>query len=196
VIPDIYSQLEIPEHDRVTSIKKEEAEFLYEFIQSHTLTKTIEVGFAYGCSTAYIMQATGRPHVAIDPYFEAYGNGLGPKNIEKLGLQSRLIHIQEISHAALPRLLREKQSFDFAFIDGGHKFDEIFIDWYYLDLLLDKQGYIAFHDTWMRSTQMVNAFIRANRKDYREEPSPVENISMFQKIGADERKWDHFVEFC
>ncbi len=52
-----------------------------------------------------------------------------------------------------------------------------------------------FHDTWMRSTQTVVAFIRKNRPEYRELESSVENMAAFQKIGKDKRSCDHFIEF-
>ncbi|MGF1559026.1 MAG: hypothetical protein ACFCUL_08055, partial [Flavobacteriaceae bacterium] len=60
------------------------------------------------------------------------------------------------------QLLLEELRIDFAFIDGGHKFDDIFIDFYYIDLLLNIEGYVLFHDSWMRSTQHVISWIKNN----------------------------------
>ena len=191
---NIYEKLEIPEDDRSTSISKEQAEFIFQFLKDKKLSHTLEIGFAYGCSTAYIISATRSAHIAIDPYEESYRN-LGIKNIKNLGLIRYLIHKKEISHLVLPALLKEGIKIDFAFIDGGHKFDEIFIDWFYIDLLLQKNGYIMFDDSWLRSTQLVASFVRKNRKDYREIKTPIKNIILFQKIGKDTRKWFHFREF-
>ena len=143
---NIYEQLKIPEEDRGTSIGKEQGEFIYEFLTKNNLKKTLEVGLAYECSTAYIISATKSPHIAIDPYGEIYDN-LGLKNLKKLGLDRFLIHKNAPSHIALPNLLQEDVHLEFVFIDGGHKFDEIFIDWYYSDLLLEKNGYVLFDDS-------------------------------------------------
>lgn len=190
----IYEKLEIPEGDRLTSIRKEEAEFVYNFLKERKFRKTLETGFAYGCSTAYIIAATQNEHIAIDPYQDKYNN-LGLKNIEKLGFTEYLRFIKELSHEALPKLLNEGVRVDFVFIDGGHKYDEIFIDWYYADLLLNQEGYIFFDDSWLPSTRMVAAFIDTNRMDYQRIETPIENLVAFQKVGKDDRGWDHFVDF-
>ncbi len=191
---NIYEQLEIPEHDRLTSIRKEEAEFIYEFLHDKKITQTLETGFAYGCSTAYIMSATQSPHVAVDPFQERYEH-LGLKNIKKLGLDSHLQFIKLPSHIALPNLLQEGLKIDFGFIDGGHKFDDIFIDWFYIDLLLNQGGYVMFDDTWLHSTKTVAAFITRNREDYVAVSVPIDNIYLFQKTGEDRRDWSHFKDF-
>ncbi len=190
----IYEKLEIPEKDRETSIQKEEGEYLYCFLKEKELKNTLEVGFAYGCSAAYIISATTASHIAIDPFQANYKN-LGIKNIEQLGLSDHLRLIAEFSHAALPNLLAEGIKIDFAFIDGGHRFDDIFIDWFYCDRLLNQQGYIFFDDAWMESTKRVTSFIRTNRKDYVELNIPIGNWYAFQKIGVDNRNWDHFKEW-
>jgi predicted O-methyltransferase YrrM len=184
----------IPAECRDTSITPGQGQYIYSFLKKNALERTLEIGFAYGYSTACIMRATGSPHVVIDPYQEEYGN-LGIFNIGALGFADRLTHYQEVSHAALPRMLAEGKTFQFVFVDGGHKFDDIFIDWYYSDLLLEPGGYIIFHDAHMRSTQVVAEFIRKNRSDYREHLTPVDNLFLFQKTGTDTRPWYHFNEF-
>lgn len=190
----IYEKLEIPDEDRLTSIRKEEAEYLYWFLKEQRIKSSLEIGFAYGCSTAYIISATRSTHIVIDPYQSNYKN-IGLKNIKQLGLEKYLRFIEKPSHSALPELLTEGVKVDFIFIDGGHKFDEIFIDWYYADLLLKTNGHVFLDDSWLSSTKRVASFIRTNRNDFTEVPTPVENLVAFQKIATDERKWDHFVEF-
>ena len=191
---NIYEKLEIPENDRLTSIQKDQAEFIFDFLKDKKISQTLETGFAYGCSTAYIISATKSPHIAIDPYQQSYKN-LGLKNIAALGLQKYLKFIALPSLAALPAILSEGLKIDFAFIDGGHKFDEIFIDWFYIDLLLADRGHVMFDDSWLKSTQTVASFIRTNRRDYTEIKTPIENIFLFQKTGTDQRDWRHFENF-
>lgn len=84
----------------------------------------------------------------------------------------------------------------FALIDGGHRYDQIFIDWYHADLLLDAGGYIVFHDPWLPATRTVAAFIDTNRGDYRRLRLPVDSLAIVRKEGVkDDRGWDHIVPF-
>jgi predicted O-methyltransferase YrrM len=195
MIKEIEERVIIPANDRITSINGAEAMFIYEFLKKSSIKRTAEIGFAYGYSAAYIISATGGRHIVIDPYQKEFQD-LGIKNLKALGFQDKYDFREQPSHMALPELLKEGKAFDFVFIDGGHRFDDIFIDWYYSDLLLEKSGYVLFHDSWMRSTQVVTDFIRANRADYKETPVPLKNLLLFQKgNNKDERRWDHFEEF-
>lgn len=191
----IYQQLEIPEKNKSTSITKLEAEYIYDFLKEKNIKNTLEVGFAYGCSTAHIISATKSKHYVIDPFQESYSN-LGMRNIEKLQLKKFLIFENDFSHNILPKLLKNNIKIDFAFIDGGHKFDEIFIDFYYVDLLLNQNGYVLFHDSWMRSTQYVASWIKNNKKNYKILKTPIKNLILIQKLGKDNREWYHFKGFC
>lgn len=191
---EINSILIIPKEGTSTSIKTVEAEFIYDFIIKNKITNTLEIGFAYAKSASHIIAATRNKHIVIDPFQENYQN-LGVKNIESLKLDSYLVLHNDYSHNVLPQLVQEKKSFDFIFIDGDHKFDGEFIDFYYSDMLLEKEGYILMHDTWMRSTQLVLSFIKSNRKDYRYIKTPLRNLALFQKIGEDSRNGMFFKEF-
>lgn len=191
---EIEQMLEVPEQDKATPVKTSEAAFIYEWIRQHDLRRTLEVGFGYARSAAYIMSATGSSHIAMDPFQASY-NDLGLKNAERLGLLPRLDFRRDYSHNVLPQLLRENRRFDFIFVDGDHKYDGILVDFYYGDLLLEPGGYVMLHDTWMRSTQLVMSFIRRNKRNYRYVKTPLRNLALFQKQGDDTRNWMFFREF-
>jgi len=184
----------IPQEDKASSVKTAEAEFIYSFLQENGMIATLEVGFAYAKSASHIIAATQSMHIVIDPFQENYNN-LGLKNIKLLGFEKYLTFHNDYSHNVLPQLVRENRQFEFIFIDGDHKFDGEFIDFYYADLLLKKGGYILMHDTWMRSTQLVTSFIKSNRKDYRCIKTPLRNFALFQKEGDDLRNGMYFREF-
>ena len=190
----IYSRLEIPAETRSTAITEEQGECIYDFLKDKEITRTLETGLGYGCSAAYILSATKAPHMAIDPYQGAYKN-IGIHNIEKLGLEGRFEWIELPSEVALPELLSRKIAVDFAFIDGGHLFDQIFIDWYYVSLLLSNNGHVMFHDAHLNATRAVRSFIRTNRKDFTEITSGNSAMCVFQKVGKDERKGEHYEPF-
>jgi len=191
---DIISKLEVPEEDSSTPIKNNEAEFIYNFIYSKGIQRTLETGFAYAKSASHIIAATGKIHTAIDPFQDNYQR-LGLKNIETLGLKDYLDLREDFSHNVLPELAREGKKYELIFIDGDHKFDGEFVDFYYADLLLEKNGYVLLHDTWMRSTRLLMQFIKTNRKDYIQIPTGLRNLALYQKIDDDLRNGMYFREF-
>lgn len=194
MIPNIYEQLEMPDYNRFLSITKAESEFIYRFLKEKNIKRTLEVGFAYGCSAAHIISATQSNHYAIDNN-QPGCNSQGLKNLAKLDLDKYLILKEDKSHNVLPTLLNEGLTLEFAFIDGGHKFDEIFVDFYYLDLMMENHSYILLHDRWMYSTQMVVAWVRSNKKNYQEITTPIKALTLFQKVKDDNRKWFDFGDF-
>ena len=190
--------LEIPESDSSAPVKSSEALFIYNFIRNKGLSRTLETGFAYAKSASHIIAATGKKHIVMDPFQDNYQN-LGIANIEKLGMSKLLEFHPDYSHNVLPGIYKEREKknelFDFIFIDGDHKFDGEFIDFYYANLLLEPKGYILLHDTWMRSTRMLMSFIKKNREDYKQVKTPLRNFALYQKIGTDSRNGMHFREF-
>lgn len=190
----LYDALEIPSSDSATSISPSEGDALFSLVRRVRATRTLEIGFAYGVSATHIMMATGREHYAIDPNEERYGN-IGLLNVARLGWADRFHLLPESAHTALPRLLQTNFRIDFAFIDGDHKYDTTFIEFYYLDLMLEVGGHVLFHDTWMPSIQNVLAWIRTNKTNYESVPTLVGNMALVRKLGHDSRSWDHFQEF-
>ncbi|MDB5103765.1 MAG: O-methyltransferase, family 3 [Fibrobacteres bacterium] len=189
-----YEDLDIPAADQGTAISRAEAEFLHGLVARLKPAATLEVGMGYGCSAAYIISGAGVTHYAMDPLQSDY-QGLGLRNVAKLGLDGYMKFFPEFSHAALPRLAAEGVKVDFAFIDGGHRFDDIFIDFYYAELLLRDGGHICLHDAWMRSTQTVASWVRRNKKNFVQVPTPMKNLILFRKRGEDDRAWNHFRGF-
>ncbi len=191
---EILASIKHPEWDSVSAIRPNEALFMYNFVKEKGFKKTLEVGFAIGMSASHIIAATNSHHIVMDPFQERYGN-FGLNNIKKLGFESLLEHRPDFSHNVLPELLKTEKTFDFIFIDGDHKFDGILVDFYYADLLLDEGGYIMLHDTWMRSTRLVEKFIKSNRDNFEYISTPLKNIAVFKKTGQDQRDGMYFREF-
>ncbi len=191
----LYSQLEIPMAGRRISISMEEAEFIYGFLKSRKIKKTLETGLAYGCSAAHIIAATGGRHYAMDPYQKRYSDR-GLKNIKRLGLDRFLSFKNSHAHTVLPELLKKGEKIEFAFIDGSHLFDDILIDFYFIDLMLVKGGYVLFHDSRLETTQHAVSWIRNNKKNYVFVDIPMKDMVLIRKTGNPRRKSYHFEEFC
>jgi predicted O-methyltransferase YrrM len=160
--------------------------------------KTVEIGLAYGFSTIYILAAlhengTGS-HTAIDPHQPAY-HEIGLRHPEKLNMADAFTLIRQMSVPALVDLHRKDEHFEFIFIDGNHRFDDVLVDFILSSEVCAIGGHIILDDMWMPAIQKVAAFARANRKDFIEIQSPIENIAAFQKIAEDTRSWDHYIVF-
>jgi len=186
--------LKVPETDTASPVKVSEAQFIYKFIREKNLKSTLETGFAYARSASHIIAATESKHIAIDPFQENYQN-LGLSNIKALGMEHLLEFHADFSHNVLPTIHKDKKTFDFIFIDGDHKFDGELIDFYYSDFILENNGFVLLHDTWMRSTRLLMNFIETNRKNYIKVKTPLRNFALYQKVGKDSRNGMHFREF-
>jgi predicted O-methyltransferase YrrM len=192
---DVLDRIDIPPGQRFVSISKAEGKFIEDWVRDHGLSRTLEIGLGYGASAACILAAHGGTHIAIDPYQQENYQNAALRNLEALGFRDRLTLYEDFSHNVLPTLHAQKQKYDFVFIDGDHRFDSIFVDFYYADLLLAQGGYILLHDAWMRSTQLIAAYIRRNRANYKQHRWAGLNLILFQKSGRARSEWHDFREF-
>ncbi|MGV8150458.1 MAG: class I SAM-dependent methyltransferase [Candidatus Woesearchaeota archaeon] len=194
---DIFDRLSVPSIWKTLPITRKEGEFIYDFVKKNNLKHTLETGLGFGGSAAFIISASGCKHIAIDPFYKTpWDKSIATNNLRRLGLSRLLKHYEDYSHNVLPQLYKKGLKLDFAFIDGDHKYDNIFVDFYYVDLMLKKGGYILFDDAGMRTTQLVASFIRKNKENYSEiETEYPQWVILFKKIGTDKRRWWHFKEF-
>jgi len=192
----LYSKLNIKPTARHTALSQDEAEYLYRFIKRKKIIRTLEIGLAFGCSTAHIMTATRHLHYAIDPYQNSHKyQNLGLKNLQKLKLEHFLKFFPQHSQQVLPQLVDKQLQFDLIFHDGSHKFDDIFVDFFYSDLLLPLEKYIIFHDAPSPSVQMLESWITTNKTNYQSLRSKFDTLLIYKKTGHDRRKWHDFAPF-
>lgn len=116
---------------------------------AHTV---IEVGLAYGSSALAIGEAlcatdmTDVLHIVIDPFqATAFGN-VGWDALNAAGLATQTTFIEEASSIALARLAGTGFTADAAFIDGSHRFHEVFVDLYFLRKLVRPSGLVILDD--------------------------------------------------
>jgi predicted O-methyltransferase YrrM len=137
------------EYELHSNISRAEGEFLRRLISDRPVSRSMEIGCAYGISSLYICSVLARAgtgsHVIIDPYQFTQWHGIGVGNLRRAGF-AQFTLIEEPSEIALPELLREGSVFDFAFIDGWHTFDHALVDFFYIDRLLRTGGLVAFDD--------------------------------------------------
>jgi predicted O-methyltransferase YrrM len=140
-----------------------EGGFLRDFILARPeITRTLEIGCAYGFSSLHIASAlAGRPgahHTIIDPMESTVWNGIGVINLEKAGVDFYDLR-EESSETALPELLSEGAQFDLVFIDGWHTFDQTLVDMYYANRLIRTGGYVLVDDAnWISVSKAISYF--------------------------------------
>jgi predicted O-methyltransferase YrrM len=127
--------------------------------------QTIEIGLALGMSALFLCQAVlrrGGRHLAIDPFQRESWNGAGLRTLREAGVEDVVDVIEEESQLALPRLVSEGREFDFAFVDGDHRFEGVFLDLYFLTRLVRPGGLVVVDDMWMPAVRMAVAYVERN----------------------------------
>ncbi|NTV45311.1 MAG: class I SAM-dependent methyltransferase [Chlorobiales bacterium] len=189
--------------DTLTRVSPEQGMWLYEFCLSAKPESTLEIGMAYGYSTLYFLAAATKNrkgyHTAIDPFQRSYWHGIGlvhaSTHAPRWEKEDSFRFIEERSDRAAANLARENKTYDLIFIDGNHRFDDVLVDFYLYAQVCAIGGWIIFDDMWMSSIQTVVSFIRKNRLDFKEIPTEILNVAVFQKTGDDKREWNEFVKF-
>ena len=212
-----------------TSISLETGTLLYDLVRDNKFSRTLEIGMAYGMSALFICQALKDngpgSHTAIDPAQDTSWGSIGRLNIERAGLGDRFRLFPSTAHEVLPRLLLEKERFDFAFIDGMHLFDYTLVEFFYLDKLLETRGCVAFDDIGLPAVRKAVSFILRNRsyeiervrrarqslvrsamsaaRRLAQEPLGRDwglklmpgNVCVLRKVAEDDRHWKHYKTF-
>jgi predicted O-methyltransferase YrrM len=147
------------------SIEREQGEAMRDVALAEGVEHTIEVGLALGMSALFLCQAVmarGGRHVAIDPFQQRSWSLAGVTALRDAGVRDIVEVIEEESQLALPRLVAEGREFDFAFIDGDHRFESVLLDLYYMTRLVRPEGLIVVDDMWMPSIRMAVAYVEKN----------------------------------
>jgi predicted O-methyltransferase YrrM len=196
----VFDKLEFPENrQEAVRVAADRAlcELLYALVENLKPLVTLEIGLAYGASAAHIIAASEGHHTIIEA-FPKSTQYYGEKNLEKLELSRFCEVIYARSDITLAKLAADKFRPEFVFIDGGHKFDDIFVDFHFVSQMVTQGGMIVFDDLWMRSTKAVASWISRNRTDFRpvEFPSSFSTrVCAFERVGHDTRRWDHYEPF-
>jgi predicted O-methyltransferase YrrM len=122
---------------------------------------SIEIGCAYGVSSLYVCEAlawlpdASRRHIVLDPFQSTQWRGIGVRNIREAGFGALLDFREERSEFALPALASEGTAIQFALVDGWHTFDQVMVEFYFLNRMLDVGGVLLFDDADRRSVNRV-----------------------------------------
>lgn len=117
------------------AIHPREGEALSDWVTRERAASSIEIGLGYGISALFVFRGLlsngSSSHIrrlAIDPNQIQRFASIGLQLVEEAGLRDHLDFHSDRSEFVLPRLLAEERQFDFAFVDGNHRFDGVFVD--------------------------------------------------------------------
>jgi predicted O-methyltransferase YrrM len=187
------------------AIDDAEGQALRGWVTREGATRTIEVGLGYGISALFICEAlvacgdASARHMVIDPHQTTRFSACGLQFLDEAGVLPLVDFASEESQVALPRLLAEGRTFDFAFVDGNHRFDGVFLDLVYLGRLVKGGGIVFVDDYQLSSVARAASFCRRNLDWKLEEVSPLNELHQWAVLRtpteAATRSFDHFVEF-
>jgi predicted O-methyltransferase YrrM len=129
-----------------------DCDMLRDTLVAESARVVIEVGLAYGSSALAIGEAlcsTGRAdvsHVVIDPFQATAYDNVGRDALVSAGLADRTIFVGEASSVVLARLTADGLTADAAFVDGSHRFHDVFVDLYFLRKLVRPSGLVILDD--------------------------------------------------
>jgi predicted O-methyltransferase YrrM len=171
IVDAIYARGSVDDDDgdaislRPHSIERAQGEALRDLAVAERAERTIEVGLALGLSALFLCQAVlprdGR-HAAIDPFQRESWNGAGLRTLREASVEELVEVIEEESQLALPRLVAEGREFDFAFVDGDHRFEGVFLDLCFMTRLVRPCGLVVVDDMWMPAVRTAVAYVERN----------------------------------
>lgn len=203
IVDDTMAAIDLPPEAGQTPLDRDQMIEVVRLALELGPVSVLEVGLGWGASAA-ALQASGAVHhhviAAWDddrPRFEA-----GCRNARLHGARGVEIHEGE-SQFILPALASKGLKFDLALIDGGHRFDDVFLDAWYCGRMLRPGGFLLLDDTWMPSIQAVVEWLRTNMDGiWLPLETTVSNFAIFRRragqdgqVAPDERSWTHFVPF-
>ena len=154
--------------------------------------RTLEIGLAFGASSLIFTEShreLNRPpqkqHIAIDPFQSDYWDACGLMVNERAGLGGYLELVERYSCFELPALAQKNLKFGLVYVDGSHQFEDVFVDFYFINRLVEDGGIVAFDDSSDRQVAKVLRFIDANLNSGWERL----DLAPFRADGGKSLKW-------
>ena len=187
------------------AINAAQGEALRDWIIKEKAVQTIEIGLAWGIGALHICEGLlmngdqNAHHVALDPFQTTSFKNCGLQLLEEAGVANLVEHYAEESQIALPRFVSESRSFDFAFVDGSHLFDRVFLDLIFLGRLVRPEGIIFADDYQAPAVAKAVSFCLKNLGWKLEDMAPSDERHQWVILRTVRepvpRQYPHFVEF-
>jgi predicted O-methyltransferase YrrM len=156
---DDFETVTVPERD---------CDALHDLLIAEGAETIVEVGLAYGSSAlaigdGLVSVGASRPlHVIIDPLQATEWSNVGWQLLRSAGLDTIARLVLQPSSLALPQLIADGFTADAAFVDGSHRFHEVFVDLYFLRKIVRPGGIIVLDDHWWPSIRTAAHYFELN----------------------------------
>ena len=176
---DDFETVTVPERD---------CDALRDLLVAEGVGTVVEVGLAYGRSALAIGEAlvdvgARRPlHVVIDPFQATEWSNVGWRLLRSAGLDTVARLMLQPSSLALPQLVAEGLVADAAFVDGSHRFHEVFVDLYFLRKIVRPGGLVVLDDHWWPSVRTAERYFELNM-GWRVVPGAFDHGTVDQETG-------------
>jgi predicted O-methyltransferase YrrM len=158
-----------PERDFETiTLPERDCDRLRDLLIAERVRTVVEIGLAYGSSALAIGEAlvtvgSASPrHIVIDPFQREAFSNVGWDLLCSAGLDPIATLLVEPSSVALPRLVAEGVVADAAFVDGSHRYHEVFVDLYFLRKIVRPVGLVVLDDDWTPSVRTAVRYYERN----------------------------------
>lgn len=212
-------QVQAPDGTRLplhSELPPDEGAALQHWLRESGGRRILEIGCAYGISSLYICEALAAAAPAsyhvIDAFQSTQWHGVGRAYLDSAAAGWAVTFHETLSELCLPRMLEQGLAFDFAYVDGWHTFDQVMLEFYYINRMLEVGGVVVFDDVHLPSQQKVLAFIQTypaytslalpaplrnslRAKVRRAAGVPPIRLHAFRKTAADTRDWDWHEDF-
>jgi predicted O-methyltransferase YrrM len=200
ILRELEERAVIAENDRITALEPAKALYLFELALMRKPARVLEIGLGWGFSAAGLQRVDCvKRHVIVECDAGSARAIQGEQNVRTIAAQPQSLEFcWGDSHVVLPRLCASGENFDLVFIDGGHRFDDVFVDFHYSRRLVAPDACIVLDDTHLPAIRTAVSWIETNLADqWRRIPAPANaGLAAFEALpAADARRWDHFVPF-
>jgi predicted O-methyltransferase YrrM len=202
----LVAQLDGSEHSIFpVAVSPAEGQALCDWVCRERASRTIEIGLAYGLSALSICEGllmSGQQearHVTVDPFQTTGFKDCALQILEQAGVDTMIEHHSEGSEILLPKFLSEGRQFDFAFVDGSHMFDFVFMDLIFLGRILQPGSIVFLDDYQLPAIAKAAAFCVNNLGWMIEDVSRFDEFHQWAIIRTAnptvKRTFPHFVDF-
>jgi hypothetical protein len=150
------------------SMPDRDCDLLRDLLVAERVGTVVEVGLAYASSALAIGEALvtvgarDPRHVIVDPFQRSAWADVGWDALCSAGLDSIATLVAAPSSVALPRLVADGLVADAAFVDGSHRFHEVFVDLYFLRRIVRPGGLVVLDDDWTPSVRTAVRYYENN----------------------------------
>jgi len=178
---------------------------LQEWIRKENPASVIDIGLGYGVAAINAIKALLETRgdafslLTVDPYQDRRFSDLGLQFIGEIGVNNQIEFCKRQSELILPELQQQGRKFDFAIVDGTHRFECVFIELFYLNNLMASSSVIFLDDYQIPGVRKAIAFFLSNMQWTMEEVSEASETHQWAVVRTRheplERTFKDFIDF-